>query len=190
MGINEMACQSLVSWFELLWSWEVYKTLIQFSKFSNKMTASTTVGNQEKIVSPLNNGLISLMDLFTKRWPTNSDRPPGALEALKGGKHGTVVQNGEIIYKRFTLTFQISVIDRSYTNTATNGTNENISPPEDHKSMIDTFEAMKLWLSQNFPFYANTYATSRESNIELLMLVSDFVVNSRLKNAMEFLWNS
>ena len=76
----------------------------------------------------------------------------GALEALKGGKHGTVVQNGEIIYKRFTLTFQISVIDRSYTNTATNGTNENISPPEDHhKSMIDTYEAMKLWLPQNLP---------------------------------------
>ena len=83
MGINGMACQSLVSRFELLWSWEVYKTLIQFSKFSNKTTASTTVGNQKKIVSPVNNELISLMDLFTKCWPTNSDRPSGKIGGIR-----------------------------------------------------------------------------------------------------------
>ena len=60
----------------------------------------------------------------------------GALEALKGSKNGTGTKWRN---KRPTLTFQISVIDRSYTNTATNGTNENISPPEDHIFMIDTF---------------------------------------------------
>ena len=42
------------------------ETLKQFSKLSNEMRASTTIGNQKEIVSPVNNGLISLMDLFTK----------------------------------------------------------------------------------------------------------------------------
>ena len=42
------------------------ETLKQFSKFSNEMRASTTVGNQKEIMSLVNNGLISLMDLFIK----------------------------------------------------------------------------------------------------------------------------
>ena len=40
---------------------------------------------------------------------------------------------------------------------------------------------MKFWLSQNLLFKAKTYAASRESNIELLIIVSDFMANSRLK---------
>ena len=40
---------------------------------------------------------------------------------------------------------------------------------------------MKYWLPQNSPFQAKTYAESRESKIELLMLISDFMVNSKLK---------
>ena len=39
----------------------------------------------------------------------------------------------------------------------------------------------KFWLPQNLPFYANTYTVSRESKMELLMLVSGLMVNSRLK---------
>ena len=67
------------------------------------MRVSTTVyvGNQKEIVFPVNNGFISLMNLFTKSWPTNSGGPQvklGALKALKGGKHGTVyvVHNGQM----------------------------------------------------------------------------------------------
>ena len=33
----------------------------------------------------------------------------------------------------------------------------------------------------NLPFYSKTYAASRERNIELLIIVSDFMVNSMLK---------
>ena len=43
----------------------------------------------------------------------------------------------------------------------------------------DRFGRMKF---QTLPFYAKTNAASRESKIELLILVSDFMVNSRLKN--------
>ena len=36
---------------------------------------------------------------------------------------------------------------------------------------------------------AKTYAAGRESNIELLILVSDIMVNSMLKYSKVFLWN-
>ena len=39
----------------------------------------------------------------------------------------------------------------------------------------------------NSPFLTKTCAAGRANNIELFMLVLDFVVNSRLKNSMEFL---
>ena len=45
----------------------------------------------------------------------------------------------------------------------------------------DMFGRMKFWLAQNF-----TYAISRESRIELSMLFSDFMVNSRLKNTQRY----
>ena len=41
---------------------------------------------------------------------------------------------------------------------------------------------MKFQPPQTLPFQAKTNAASRESKIELLILVSDFMVNSRLKN--------
>ena len=43
---------------------------------------------------------------------------------------------------------------------------------------------MKFWLPQKLLLYAKTYAASRESIIELLILVSGFMVNSRLKNTL------
>ena len=46
----------------------------------------------------------------------------------------------------------------------------------------DTFRRMKFWLPQILPLSTVTYAASRESNIELLILISDFVMNSMLKN--------
>ena len=46
----------------------------------------------------------------------------------------------------------------------------------------DRFGRMKLQPPQTLPFKAKTNAASRESKIELLILVSDFTVNSRLKN--------
>ena len=45
----------------------------------------------------------------------------------------------------------------------------------------DRFGMMKFWPPQNLLFKAKTYAASRESNIELLIIVSDFMVNSWLK---------
>ena len=48
----------------------------------------------------------------------------------------------------------------------------------------DTFGRLKFWLPQNLPFQAKTYAQSRETDIELLMLVSDFIVKSKLKNTL------
>ena len=45
----------------------------------------------------------------------------------------------------------------------------------------DTFGKLKFWLSVNLLFYAKTYGASRESNIESLILVSDFMVNSTMK---------
>ena len=37
------------------------------------------------------------------------------------------------------------------------------------------------WLLQNLPLEAKSYAAGRASNADLLLLVSDFKVNSRLK---------
>ena len=45
----------------------------------------------------------------------------------------------------------------------------------------DIFGRSKFRLPQNPPFKAETYAAGRANSIELLMLVLDFVVNSRLK---------
>ena len=43
------------------------------------------------------------------------------------------------------------------------------------------FGRLKFWQPQNFPFKAKTYAASKESNIELLMLALDFMVNYTVK---------
>ena len=43
---------------------------------------------------------------------------------------------------------------------------------------------MKFWSPQNLLFSAKTNAASRERKIELLILISDFMVNSRLKNTL------
>ena len=45
----------------------------------------------------------------------------------------------------------------------------------------DTFGRMKFQPPQNLLLQGKTNAASRESKIELLMLVSDFMVNSTLK---------
>ena len=44
----------------------------------------------------------------------------------------------------------------------------------------------EFWLPQNLLFKAKSYAASRESKIELLMLISDFMVNSMLKNTQRY----
>ena len=49
------------------------------------------------------------------------------------------------------------------------------------KYTTDKFGRMKFWSPQNLSFYAKPYAASRESNVELLIVVSDFMVNSRFK---------
>ena len=50
------------------------------------------------------------------------------------------------------------------------------------------FRRMKFRLPQTLPFEAKfkTYAASRENNMELLMPVSDFMVNSMLKNTQKY----
>ena len=50
----------------------------------------------------------------------------------------------------------------------------------------DTFGRSKFRLPVNLLFYVKTYAASRESHIELLILASDFMVNSRLKNTQRY----
>ena len=45
----------------------------------------------------------------------------------------------------------------------------------------DVFGRSKYQLPQNSPFEAKTCAAGRANNIELLMLVLDFTVNSKLK---------
>ena len=45
----------------------------------------------------------------------------------------------------------------------------------------DTFFGSKFQLPQNSPFYTKTCAAGRANNIELSMLVSDFMVKCRLK---------
>ena len=59
------------------------------------MRTGTTVGNQKKIVPPVNNEAAGTMNLFTKADPLMEEGPHvklGALDGLKGGKLGTVVQ--------------------------------------------------------------------------------------------------
>ena len=51
----------------------------------------------------------------------------------------------------------------------------------------DTFGRLKFWLSVKLLFQSKTYAASRESNIELLMLGSGFMVNSTLNNTQRYL---
>ena len=50
----------------------------------------------------------------------------------------------------------------------------------------DIFGRLKFQLPQNLPSQAKTYAASRASNIELLMLVSNFKTNSRLDNTQRY----
>ena len=55
----------------------------------------------------------------------------------------------------------------------------------------DTFLWSKIWLPQTLSLLAKSYAAGRAYNTELLMLVSDIKVNSRLKNIQRnFQWNS
>ena len=41
----------------------------------------------------------------------------------------------------------------------------------------DMFGRWKFWVPVNLPFEAKTHAASRERNIELLILLSDFMMN-------------
>ena len=50
----------------------------------------------------------------------------------------------------------------------------------------DTFFESKFWLPQNSPFQAKTCAAGRANNVELSMLVLNFMVKHRLKNTR---WN-
>ena len=55
---------------------------------------------------------------------------------------------------------------------------------------IDTFWWLKIQLPQNLPLQAKSYVAGRANNTELLMLVSDFNVNYRLKSTQRhFQWN-
>ena len=58
---------------------------------------------------------------------------------------------------------------------------ENKYPTKYMGKTTDTFWRLKFRLPVNLPFLADTYAASRDSYIELLILVSDFMVNIRLK---------
>ena len=54
----------------------------------------------------------------------------------------------------------------------------------------DTFLWLKIQLPLTLSVQAKSYAAGRVNNIKLLMLVSDFKVNSRLKNTQRnFQWN-
>ena len=56
---------------------------------------------------------------------------------------------------------------------------------------IDTFLWLKIQPPRTLSLLAKSYAASRANNTELLMLVSDFKVNSRLKNTQRnFQWNA
>ena len=49
---------------------------------------------------------------------------------------------------------------------------------------------LKIRLPQTLSLYAESYAAGRANNTKLLMLVSDFKVNYRLKNTQRnFQWN-
>ena len=48
--------------------------------------------------------------------------------------------------------------------------------------ITDTFWWLKIQLPQTLSLQAKSYAAGRANNTKLLMLVSDFKVNSRLKN--------
>ena len=52
----------------------------------------------------------------------------------------------------------------------------------------DTFGRLKFRLQVNSPFQAKTYAADRATKTELLMLVSDIMVISRLKNTQWYLY--
>ena len=52
----------------------------------------------------------------------------------------------------------------------------------------DMFGGLKFWLLVNLPFKVKIYAASRESNIELLILISDFMVNSTLINTQRYFY--
>ena len=55
----------------------------------------------------------------------------------------------------------------------------------------DTFLWLKIQLSHTLLLCAKSYVAGRANNTELLMLVSDFKVNPRLKNTQRhFQWNS
>ena len=59
-----------------------------------------------------------------------------------------------------------------------------------HGKTTDTFLWLKIRLPQTLSLLAKTYAAGRANNTELLMLVSDFKVNARLKNTQtDFPWN-
>ena len=51
------------------------------------------------------------------------------------------------------------------------------------------FGRSNFQLPQNSPFEAKTYAVGRANNMELLMLVLGFVMNSRLKILIGIPWN-
>ena len=54
----------------------------------------------------------------------------------------------------------------------------------------DMFLWLKIRLPQTLSLLAKTYAAGRANNTELLMLVSDFKMNSRVKNTQRnFQWN-
>ena len=54
----------------------------------------------------------------------------------------------------------------------------------------DMFWWLKIWLPQTLSLQAKSYVAGRANNTELLMLVSEFKVNSRLKNIQRnFQWN-
>ena len=56
--------------------------------------------------------------------------------------------------------------------------------------IADTFLWLKIRLPQTLSLQAKSYAAGRANKTELLMLVSDFKVNSRLKNTQRnFQWN-
>ena len=54
----------------------------------------------------------------------------------------------------------------------------------------DTFLWLKIRLPRTLSLQAKSYAAGRANNTQLLMLVSDVKVNSRLKNTQRnFQWN-
>ena len=46
------------------------------------MRAYTAKGDQEKVMSPMNNGLIGFVNLFTENRPSDSRRPPRSIHIM------------------------------------------------------------------------------------------------------------